>query len=324
MNRSEAAYLRALQWYPREWRAAHEQVMLSTLLDQAEASGRVLPSIGERLNLARHGLRERLRTSRGRVPEGVRDRAATISLGTAAALAATLLFVTELGLPADAELSAGMTLFGPFASPVALGYFALLLSFVLAMIGLERTSRVTIVGACAILVGTRIAADSLGMWLRPSWTLVWFLLLLGGLALIGRIGGTPRTAGWLGITAAVALPILLSPMMFTGTSPSRDFLLGTWPVELALGWLPFVVLGIAALLNLSGHRNWTGAVLIAALPWLALALVGWRDYGEIADMFSTGAVLIAGVGAVLGVLRLFGLKLQLRRVGKAAPGEIVE
>lgn len=51
---------RLLRWYPHRWRAQHGDVMLSTLLDEAERAGRSEPTPGERRAAAFHGLAARL------------------------------------------------------------------------------------------------------------------------------------------------------------------------------------------------------------------------------------------------------------------------
>lgn len=60
MNRADRAYRRAILAYPRAWRREHGEVMLGTLLDAAEAAGRVVPTLRELASLVAHGLGERL------------------------------------------------------------------------------------------------------------------------------------------------------------------------------------------------------------------------------------------------------------------------
>lgn len=56
----EQRYRDALSWYPRRWRAQHEEALLGILLDQADAEGRTHMSTADHRNLARHGLGRRL------------------------------------------------------------------------------------------------------------------------------------------------------------------------------------------------------------------------------------------------------------------------
>ena len=52
--------LRALlRWYPRSWRQRHGDVMLATLLDDAEARGRETPTRADAWSIRAHGLAER-------------------------------------------------------------------------------------------------------------------------------------------------------------------------------------------------------------------------------------------------------------------------
>ena len=62
-DRREQLYRRQLRWYPRAWRETHGDVLLGILLDDAEAHGRLEPSIGERFAAARDGIGARLTTS---------------------------------------------------------------------------------------------------------------------------------------------------------------------------------------------------------------------------------------------------------------------
>ena len=61
MSGLETRYGRLLRWYPRQWRARNEAVVLGMLLDQAHDTGRMTPSVADRASLIVGGLRERLK-----------------------------------------------------------------------------------------------------------------------------------------------------------------------------------------------------------------------------------------------------------------------
>lgn len=56
----EQRYRRLLRWYPRSWRARHGEALLGIMLDEAEALGRSLPSVGQRWSVFVHGMGTRL------------------------------------------------------------------------------------------------------------------------------------------------------------------------------------------------------------------------------------------------------------------------
>lgn len=56
----ERSYRRLLSSYPQSWRQRNEEVVLGTLLDEAEAEGWSKPRWGQRFSLVFHGLAERI------------------------------------------------------------------------------------------------------------------------------------------------------------------------------------------------------------------------------------------------------------------------
>lgn len=56
----ERPFRRLLRWYPRAWRRRNGEVVLSTLLDAAEADGRTAPTAAETRRAALHGTADRL------------------------------------------------------------------------------------------------------------------------------------------------------------------------------------------------------------------------------------------------------------------------
>src|SRR5690606_15600149 len=81
----EERFHRLLRWYPRAWRDRNGDVLLATMLDDAERAGRPGPTPGERLSALGHGLGTRLD---GRVALG----AALAALAAAAASGAIMIW----------------------------------------------------------------------------------------------------------------------------------------------------------------------------------------------------------------------------------------
>lgn len=319
-DRTEGAYRRALAWYPERWRRAHGEEVLGVLLDQADVAGRELPTAGERIDLALHGTRERLRAAGAAVPASVRDRAAAISLATGAMFALTTAVSIEwvpFGPPA--EFLPAFTTFGPFGSPAIVLYGAWILAFVFAMVGLARTSRVTIALTIPLAIASRLAGDALDMWLRPSWTTLGAFILLALLALLGSPGRSQRGAGWLAIAAVIALGLFAIPIALrTGATALRDPLIFSWPTEGMIGWVPVLALAIAIVLRLVGQRGWSGAALLTALPWATIGLFGRRDTLDILETLSVVLLFAVGFFAMLGLLRVFGVRVDFRRMDPPA------
>jgi hypothetical protein len=60
MNDTERQYRAILRWYSKKWRRSHGEALLDTLLELAEAEGRIRPTRSEKLDLARRGITDRL------------------------------------------------------------------------------------------------------------------------------------------------------------------------------------------------------------------------------------------------------------------------
>jgi hypothetical protein len=60
MNETERQYRASLRWYSKNWRRSHSEALLDTLLELAEAEGRIRPTRSEKLDLARRGITDRL------------------------------------------------------------------------------------------------------------------------------------------------------------------------------------------------------------------------------------------------------------------------
>lgn len=79
---------RLLRWYPRSWRQSNGDVLLATMLDEAERTGRTAPSAAERWSALGHGLGTRLDAR-------LALRAALVALGVAAVAGAVAVWAIE-------------------------------------------------------------------------------------------------------------------------------------------------------------------------------------------------------------------------------------
>ncbi len=273
-----ASFERALGWYPEDWRKRHDAEALGVLLDQAEAEGRRTPTPSQRLDLAWHGTVERARSTGAWVPASVRDRAAAVSLGAGATFAVMMFLLVEWNPQASktyAEMLFGSEIrwFGPFASPAVVLYAVWFAALVLALLGAQRAARYTVAATIPIAVVVRQVGDASEMWMRPSWTTLGILMLLAAVATLGRVGGHRRSAAWVAISAVgmlgfCAVPLALRPDIVI----IRDPIFLEWPMEGVMYWILVGVVPFAILLRLAGSPAWSGAALLAALPWLAALL----------------------------------------------------
>jgi len=306
----EAAYRRMLRWYPRSWRAANADVVLGTLLDAAEAEGRVRPRLAERLDLAANGLATRIEPV---LPRAARDLAASLALGIAASLAAVYLLGIELHLvgaeePAIAQIRREVS-FGPFMSVAGLVMVAWVAAFVLGVLG----ARLATAGALVVAFAASVVAVAAGSapWavMRPSATLLALLALLGLVAGMGDTGRDVRRSVWCAASAAVAF------VVFAGMALAHDGLLAAWTGRLFLTGVVHVptvvgILFVPLLVALVLRRaDAYLAVLLVTVPWgialLAPQLRGSEPLHGVA--VGLGTLLIAAV-AVAVAWRLHGAR----------------
>lgn len=91
-------FRRLLLWYPRSWREGNGDVLLATMLDEAERAGRTRPSAGERWSALGHGLGTRL------------DAALALGVGLAALAVAAVAGVITWMITPPALAGAGWVL----------------------------------------------------------------------------------------------------------------------------------------------------------------------------------------------------------------------
>lgn len=322
MNTLESRYRRALRWYPKTWRAANEDVVVSTLLDVAEAENRSAPTFRERLDLARNGVAARLGVY---LPYWLRSGVASVALATGTAYAAIyFLFHTwapwtqAAGGPEAllAYFHPELRFFGPFVNPGVVLCAIWALAFVLAVAGRTAWARAILVLSIAIAVAMpAVIASSGATMLGPTSTNLGFLAVL---ALLGLAGGPANRTRLVSGTAGILL-VLIGVYSYHGAFGSAyldDRFFWRFAANVPnLTVLITVALGAAVVLAFA-RRGRAGAILaISTLPWCAVWFV-W--YFEESRDGAQGLFLVAGIVAVLAIgmaalLRWGGITVSITR-----------
>jgi len=197
-------YRTLMRWYPRQWRAANEEAMLGTLLDQAESEGRQEVTPAERSAIVRGGLAQRF----GLPVRGQRLRLVPLTAGFLLSIfyAVFIIWAPQTSYPGS---------LGPFANPSVLTCAILVLALVAALLVRGRLASVLALAAALAEIVIGILASTHpspgpGAWEGPSPSTV---LLFTGIAILG--GASLRrawmmSAGAFVVLAAVATALVVS------------------------------------------------------------------------------------------------------------------
>jgi hypothetical protein len=337
----ERTYRRALRWFPRQWRSANEDAMVGTLLDVAEADRRPAPARGELANLRLSAMAIRLRIFI--LPATVRNRASALALGLGTAISVSAIAQSLIAQWAVSNSGARESTWA--ASPLAVAgiavYAAWIAAFVASLVGLNKTSRALAFATIPLSVAARIVEQNVA---QVVWASTMMLAVLGLLAVIagagspgairrGRLATAAALLGSMVATASVDLwhygnPFAQGPIMsleyLLGGGPGfsllgqdrvvlfeRDILLRPFDSWFAVA-IPIAIIA-AGILNRFAHRSWAAAVLVLVVPMgltLLFASPGAPDYRSVLIGFFAVALVIA---ALLGLLRLFGVRIQVTR-----------
>jgi hypothetical protein len=306
----EARYRRALAWYPREWRAKNADAVVGTLLDEAEASGRPRPRLGDLLDLAVSGVRTRF----ARMPfvtSGARDRLATLAFGIGAALMTIMLVGTEFTPWAPDALRESVGSFGPFRSAAVIINMMWVVAFVLTLANRRSWSRVILM----LTVPASIAAilfinQSPGLYWRPPATVLTFVMVLAILAASGRPVRL-QAATSAGLFAA-AFAIVTVVVYASNSWPLGLRLDEGWAVA-ANGFWPVLFFAAAAVVAFAGRGRWSVALMVLAVTWIFFsASTDYTRHTNVEVIVWSIAGLLCGV-AVTGalVMRARGYRIQI-------------
>lgn len=320
----QRSYRRLLRAYPAGWRLRHGDALMGTLLDQAEAQGRSRVDAADVRDVVGGGAAVRLRGVLNVLPVAVREAAAAPAMGSGVGLCAVLFAYGEWLPPwapprTTVPEAAG---FGPFATVGSILYGLWLVGVLAVLARRSGVGRVLLGAATLAAVAVPLAVSNTyphtGLE-RPS-ALLLAPLALSGLVVLASPLRRPSPAV-VGVSAAVTAAVLAQPLFAywlqrDAYRPVRDWFYYAWAPEVATAAWVVVVLGVTVAACMVARLSTGGlGVLVATVPWLALALAGWVLHGMSGAydrLFATG-VALAAIFLTVGVLRLLGLRSEARR-----------
>jgi hypothetical protein len=299
----EALYRRSVRWYAPSWRATHQDALIGTLLDIAEAEGRATPTRAEQWNLAVNGLNTRLQVF---LPAAARDGIASNAAALAGAFGIVYFFfgVWAPFLPSrDLQLAGGG--FGPFFSTgifTCVASCGLLLAF---STGRFSTARWMATATMATAIATFAIGRTDASAAPAAATNLMFLAALAGMSLIGA-APRPRmtfvTAGaWLGgMVVALALNQSLLSMGERGwwTRVANEY---------SVPFAAMTALVVAVILLVFNRPVGSAVTATATLPWLTVTALQSLDatYPEVITIVLHSVVVLAALAvATVAAIRL--------------------
>jgi hypothetical protein len=295
----EARYRRLLGWYPRSWRAQHEDAVVGTLLDVAEGDGRDSPTREEQTSIVGHGLETRL--DRVVVP-GVRTAASAIALTAGTGVALTE-FVLSSWAPWGRQFGATgwwPTRVGPFYDTGFLFAGLWIVALVAALTGHWAIGRASLTLSIVASVVTPHLVTGYSAVQSVDRTTLALLASLALLAIVGDPRESGRALPLLGATAGWAL--LAVAIYLTSPSVPGEWLPSTtlW-AQVGTFWY-FAVAVIVVASGLAVARFWNAAfTAILSVAPLALTFVV-NDLRH--DLIESGSATIVAVPAGVGLLLL--------------------
>jgi hypothetical protein len=324
MSDLEGRYREALRWYPKRWRAANENAMVGTLLDLADGDHRSEPAIGELANLRRSGMSARFGIVGRLIAPTAREHAAVLALGLGTSIsAAGILFgswtyqfanhVYQQVLSVDAllhNLGAGQAT-----------YLFWLVAFVAVMTGFRRLAAVVLVVSIPVSIAWSVTAFELSDYGHPSDVSLGFLSLLAvvsafGLSLPGRRSRKPFLSAFMGFGLLLAGAFWLRGYgggYWGNGARNIDYFWAPLAVWLVFLGIP-IALTVGIILWRLQRRNEAIGVLFAAAPLLPLALLAFGGVNDFPTAVGVLAAIIVVVTIIVGILRVFGLRINITRV----------
>ncbi|HWM33253.1 MAG TPA: hypothetical protein VNR36_03330 [Pseudolysinimonas sp.] len=291
----EAAYRRVLRRYPRAWRRANGEVVLGTLLDQADAEGRSVPAPGELRDLRRAG---RAAYADLILSGPIRDRVAGVSLGAGAGLALVLI-TGQLWAPWNSQGSPAEPVPDALVWQILIHPGLWLLAALASVLGAVVLCRVLLVASLPASAIALLATD-VSFLLRPS---LFALVMLGVLALLACIGRAPRA--WVPAGAAITVAAFASWAAFLGPFAGTYFPRGG-VIDMIASPLPAgILLVVAVVFSVLGRRIDAVGVIAASAPWLVLLIGDALWYSGAATPVVLGVVAVAIPVAMLLVTRRY-------------------
>ncbi len=312
MSDLESRYRTVLYWYPSSWREQNAEIVIGTLLDEADAAGRVRPRVTEIADLAVNGIRVRLGRATT-VSRGTRDRLAALSFGAGFALMAIMFFGDEWA-PLTPDRFAGWPVgFGPFLSVAVVVNLLWMLAFALGVLGAARWARVLLGVAALSSVAAIVLVDAGPMfWARPPATALTLVVVLALLSIAGK--PSRRALLMCGVVALAVIGAFIVVQYHANSWSLRGGLHEGWSVS-ANGWAAIALLALAALLVVIRRVEWIVPVTASAALWalygIGTAFTAHRDFMVVVlGLLGLGfAIVVLAVASFL----LRGYRLQVVR-----------
>ena len=316
LKRLEQTYRSALRWYPKTWRRRNEDAVVGTLLDVADEDHRTVPAKGELANLRANALGVRLGPF-GRIPAPVRNRVAALALGLGAGIGIVALAATAIQrasftpFPLPGYLTSGATIGFDFAF-----YGIWILAAITGIAGPTRVARVLVLASIVVSIGSTVVYLAFRFGFTATTTTVIFLAVLALLSLSGNPFGSRRGRVWilvstLGSALFFSFTLIYQHLTQIGTPAGTDWFLRPAPQWIGYA-LPFVIV-LALILWRATKTPWAPAILIAEIPIILFAFLGWQDLGTILNALAYGAAFAATLVGCWLLLRGFGVRIRITR-----------
>jgi hypothetical protein len=312
----ESTYRRAMRWYPKRWRAANEDAVLGTLLDQAEEQGRAKPARGELSDLRANGLARRLGPL-GRVPASVRDRMAALAFGLGVGISIVALVVMPIQAAAfPSVVTAYLTFVGPYIGFSFVFYGLWILSAIAGVLGWTWIARALVLLAIPVSIAVHIGFARVIDW-PPTSTTIILMSTLAVMSLLGNPFAFRRGRLWIAVSALGwaafdGFTTWYQIVSKGGAAGRTDWSVGD--LWMWLYWIvPFAV--ILALVLHSVRRNpWGGAILLLLVPLTAFVVFGWKpQLDDLIDRATLLGIGIAIIAVVYLAIRLIRVKVTITR-----------
>lgn len=309
MSTLESRYRHALGWYPATWRSLNADVVVGTLLDEAEATGRSTPRLAEIVNLRVNGLLTRIGHVSS-VSQRLRDQLASLALGSGFALMAIMLlgyewapFASERYWPA---------VFGPFLSAAVIINLLWVTAFGFAVAGVLRWAKgVLVLSAVASVGAVLLVNDSPLLYARPPASALALLIVLAVVAIAGR-----PSRGSLTLSAGVSAALFCSLVVvqYLGNKWSFSGFLG-WGWQIAAsGWAAIALFLLAVVLVAVRRPEWVASITAFAVIWSIYSMgTAYTNHSDLSVFAGLLGTLTAVVAIAVASARLSGYRLKLVR-----------
>lgn len=258
----EQRYRRLLRIYPGRYRAERGEEIVGTYMECA-AEERTRPSIADVGDIAKAGLRQRLRYAPEGLPGGMRLAAV---MGLSIVTAVALVFTVRVEMTPLLQGSL-FDSFGPYQSPAVIAWATWMLTGLAAAVLPGRLTRGLVLLPLIVTVGYIPIAYQTNYGSPPMFSVV-PLVIFGAMAL-----AWPKTPHWtMRIAPPAALVLALAPMAFV--APNRPY-----RESAAVLFMPVAVLLLLGALAAGGvveylvrrttRALWATSLLLLPAAWFA-------------------------------------------------------